>query len=128
MIILEDDCETDRGIVISVVDDRGEKIRNLRSRSYGRALADDLKEGRTFVATEDDNKLRAGTIIGTKELHAIEGADVESIRVRSPLTCDTRGGVCQAVTACLLPLARSSSVVKLLASWQPSRSVSLAHS
>ena len=96
MIILEDDCETDRGIVISVVDDRGEKIRNLRSRSYGRALADDLKEGRTFVATEDDNKLRAGTIIGTKELHAIEGADVESIRVRSPLTCDTRGGVCQA--------------------------------
>ena len=96
MIILEDDCETDRGIVISVVDDRGEKIRNLRSRSYGRALADDLKEGRTLVATEDDNKLRAGTIIGTKELHAIEGADVESIRVRSPLTCDTRGGVCQA--------------------------------
>jgi DNA-directed RNA polymerase subunit beta' len=49
-----------------------------------------------LVATEDDEKLRAGTIIGTKELHAIEGADVESVRVRSPLTCDTRGGVCQA--------------------------------
>jgi DNA-directed RNA polymerase subunit beta' len=95
MIILEVDCETDRGIVISVIDERGEKIRNLRSRSYGRALADDLKVGRTLVATEDDNKLRAETIIGTKELHAIEGADVESIRVRSPLTCDTRGGVCQ---------------------------------
>ena len=96
MVILEVDCETDRGIVISVIDERGEKIRNLRSRSFGRALADDLKEGRTLVATEDNNKLRAGTIIGTKELHAIEGADVETIRVRSPLTCDTRGGVCQA--------------------------------
>ena len=96
MIILDNDCETDKGIVISVVDERGAKIRNLRSRIYGRALADDLKEGRSLVATVDDEKLRAGTILGTKELHAIEKADIESVRVRSPLTCDTRGGVCQA--------------------------------
>ncbi|MGD2101553.1 MAG: DNA-directed RNA polymerase subunit beta' [Acidimicrobiia bacterium] len=95
MIITEEDCETDRGIIIRVVDDRGAKIRNLRSRIYGRALADDLKEGRSFVATENDEKLRAGTIIGTTELHAIENADIESVRVRSPLTCDTRAGVCQ---------------------------------
>src|SRR5690606_26766716 len=39
---------------------------------------------------------RAGVIIGPKQLHAIENADLESVRVRSPLTCDTRGGVCQA--------------------------------
>ncbi|HET9261088.1 MAG TPA: DNA-directed RNA polymerase subunit beta' [Acidimicrobiia bacterium] len=100
MIVTEDDCGTDRGIVIRVVDDRGTKIRNLRSRIYGRALAEDLKEetdkgGHALVATEDDEKLREGTIIGTKELHAVEDANVESVRVRSPLTCDTRGGVCQ---------------------------------
>jgi DNA-directed RNA polymerase subunit beta' len=96
MIILELDCETDKGIVISVIDERGSKIRNLRSRIFGRVLADDLKEGRSLVATVDDEKLRAGIVLGTKELHAIEEADVESVRVRSPLTCDTRGGVCQA--------------------------------
>ena len=96
MIVLAEDCETDRGIVISVIDERGAKIRNLRSRIFGRVLADDVKEGRTLVATEDDQKLRAGTLIGTKELHAVETADIESVRVRSPLTCDTRGGVCQA--------------------------------
>jgi DNA-directed RNA polymerase subunit beta' len=95
MIVIDNDCETDRGIVVKVIDDRGNKIRNLYSRIYGRVLADDLKEGRTLVATDDDEKLRAGTIIGTKALHAIEEADVESVRVRSPLTCDTRGGVCQ---------------------------------
>ncbi|HET8739045.1 MAG TPA: DNA-directed RNA polymerase subunit beta', partial [Acidimicrobiia bacterium] len=95
MIVTEEDCETDRGIVIRVVDERGNKIRNLRSRIFGRALAEDVKEGRALVATEDDEKLRAGAIIGTKELHAIEEADIESVRVRSPLTCDTRGGVCQ---------------------------------
>ncbi|MGA7227748.1 MAG: DNA-directed RNA polymerase subunit beta' [Acidimicrobiia bacterium] len=96
MIVLEADCETDKGIVIRVTDDRGAKIRNLRSRIYGRVLADDLKEGRSLVATVDDDKLRAGTVLGTKQLHAIEGSEVESVRVRSPLTCDTRGGVCQA--------------------------------
>jgi DNA-directed RNA polymerase subunit beta' len=96
MIVLEEDCETDRGIVIRVIDERGEKIRNLRSRIFGRVLADDLKEGRSLVATEDDEKLRAGTLIGSKELQAVQAADVESVRVRSPLTCDTRGGVCQA--------------------------------
>jgi DNA-directed RNA polymerase subunit beta' len=96
MIVLEDDCGTDRGIVIRVVDERsGAKIRNLRSRIFGRVLADDVKEGRSLVATDDDEKLRAGTVIGTKELHAIEDADIESVRVRSPLTCDTRSGVCQ---------------------------------
>ena len=35
-------------------------------------------------------------MLGTKELHAVEDADIEAIRVRSPLTCDTRSGVCQA--------------------------------
>ena len=100
MIVLEEDCETDRGIVIDVVDDSGAKIRNLRSRVYGRILADDVKEstdkgGLALVATEDGLKLRAGTLIGTKELQAIEQADITSVRVRSPLTCDTRGGVCQ---------------------------------
>jgi len=96
MIVLEIDCETDKGIIIPVLDERGNKIRNLRSRIYGRVLADDVKEGRTIVATEDGDKLRAGAVIGTKELHAVEEADIEAVRVRSPLTCDTRGGVCQA--------------------------------
>ncbi|MFQ5523374.1 MAG: DNA-directed RNA polymerase subunit beta' [Acidimicrobiia bacterium] len=96
MIVLEEDCETDRGIVIGVVDESGVKIRNLRSRVFGRILADDVKVGRSLVATEDGLKLRAGTLIGTKELHAIGQADITSVRVRSPLTCDTRGGVCQA--------------------------------
>ena len=96
MIVLEDDCATDKGIVIRVTDERGAKIRNLRSRIFGRVLADDVKEGRTMVTTEDGEKLRAGAVLGTKELHAVEDADIESVRVRSPLTCDTRSGVCQA--------------------------------
>ena len=96
MIVLEESCETDKGIVIDIVDEKGNKIRHLRSRVFGRVLADDLKVGRSLVATVDGDKLRAGTWIGTKELLAVEHADVERVRVRSPLTCDTRSGVCQA--------------------------------
>ncbi len=110
MIVLEEDCETDKGVVIKVIDDRGTKIRNLRSRLFTRTLADDLKEGRTLVATQDDAKLRAGTVIGTKELHAIELADVETVRVRSPLTCDTRNGVCQACYGISLATGRTVEI------------------
>lgn len=107
VIIIDEDCETDRGIVVRIVTDQGTKIRNLRSRVYGRVLADDVKEGRSLVVTEDDVKLRAGAVIGTKELHALEEADIESVRVRSPLTCDTRGGVCQACYGLSLATGRT---------------------
>ena len=96
MIVLEEDCGTDRGIPIRVVDERGQKIRNLRSRIFGRVLADDVKDGRSLIETTDGQKLRAGTTIKAQELNAIANADLESVRVRSPLTCETRGGVCQA--------------------------------
>jgi DNA-directed RNA polymerase subunit beta' len=63
-----------------------------------------------LVATQDDDKLRAGTVIGTKALHAIEQADVESVRVRSPLTCDTRNGVCQACYGVSLATGRTVEI------------------
>jgi DNA-directed RNA polymerase subunit beta' len=66
MIVLEEDCETDRGIPVKVVDDRGNKIRNLRSRIYGRALADDVKEERTLVTTENGEKLGPGPSSGPR--------------------------------------------------------------
>jgi DNA-directed RNA polymerase subunit beta' len=106
MIVLEADCETDRGIVIRAVDDRGNKIRNLRSRIYGRALADDVKEDKTIVVTEDGEKLKAGVIIGPKVLHAIATAKLETVRVRLPLPCDTRGGGCQACDGLSLATGR----------------------
>ncbi len=98
LIVNIEDCETDKGIKIAITDERGKVIRNLRSRVYGRMLADDVKIERKLVEGADGVKLKAGTIIGTKALLALEaqGADVESVRVRSVLTCDAKLGVCQA--------------------------------
>jgi DNA-directed RNA polymerase subunit beta' len=98
LIITEVDCETDKGIRISLLDSRGVVIRNLRSRIFGRVLADDLKIDRKLVETRDGVKLRAGEVITSKALIAIEAAAPElgTARVRSVLTCDTVVGVCQA--------------------------------
>jgi DNA-directed RNA polymerase subunit beta' len=96
VIAREEDCETDRGIRITVRD-RGGVIRNLRSRVFGRVLADDVKVGRKLVDTPEGDKLRRGTLVGRKELAALAQADeVTEVRVRSVLTCDAAQGVCAA--------------------------------
>ena len=98
LIVTEPDCETDKGIKISLVDNRGAVIRNLRSRIFGRVLADDVKIERKFVETRDGKKLHAGDHVTSKALIAIEAVaeQLESMRVRSVLTCDTQVGICQA--------------------------------
>ncbi|MDP8958725.1 MAG: DNA-directed RNA polymerase subunit beta' [Actinomycetota bacterium] len=91
VIIREEDCATDRGIRVVVRDPYGQPIRNLRSRVFGRVLADDVKLGR------NDDQLARGTLLGRVELAALSQADkVSAVRVRSVLTCDARYGVCAA--------------------------------
>jgi DNA-directed RNA polymerase subunit beta' len=94
VIIKQDDCETDRGIRLTIRKD-GRSIRNLRSRVFGRVLADDVKVDRKLVETYEGVKLRAGTLIRRSEQQALEQAEgVDAIRVRSVLTCDAPIGVC----------------------------------
>ena len=94
-IVRSDDCETDRGVKF-VIRENGESIRNLRSRAYGRVLADDIKVERKLVETVDGVKLRAGVIIDRKALLTLADAtEVEEIRVRSVLTCEAEYGVCK---------------------------------
>ena len=97
LIITDEDCGTDRGIWISLLDDRGNVIRNLRSRIYGRILADDVKIERKLVETAIGDKVRANTMVDTKALHVIEASakEIGRIRVRSVLTCDAKVGICQ---------------------------------
>src|SRR5690606_20494822 len=112
VIVVEDDCETDRGIVIKIVGERGNVIRNLRSRVYGRVLADDVKVDRKIVETDDGEKLRAGTMIRANELQALmeTGGQVESVRVRSVLACETRNGVCRTCYGLSLATGREVEV------------------
>jgi DNA-directed RNA polymerase subunit beta' len=96
VIVHDEDCGTDKSIRVPIVDDRGRRARNLRSRIFGRNLAEDVKIERKVVETEEGTKLKAGTMISYGELQAIEKLEgVPEVRVFSVLTCDSAVGVCQ---------------------------------
>jgi len=83
----------DIGIVIAVREG-GQPIRHLRNRIFGRVLAEDIKIGRSLLATKSGRKLRAGELIDREAMVAIQtAAEVEEVRVRSPLTDSLRHGI-----------------------------------
>src|SRR5690606_37195700 len=96
-IVVAEDCETDKGIVIRILDERGQVIRNLRSRIYGRVLADDVKIERKLVETEDGEKLKAGTVLRAEHVQAraAPGGTLRSSGFCVFLTFDILDGVCK---------------------------------
>jgi DNA-directed RNA polymerase subunit beta' len=96
-IIIHDEETDDTGLLIKVRGADGRVIRNLRNRIYGRVLAEDAKVGRKLVETKDGRKLRAGEIIDRDTLQAISiESELEEVRVRSPLTDQSRYGISKA--------------------------------
>jgi DNA-directed RNA polymerase subunit beta' len=94
VIIREQDCGTERGVPVHVTvadPQTGEPVpaSHLDSKLFGRVLAEDVwtKDPRKKVA-------KAGDEISDREKDDLVDSGVESIRVRSVLTCDAKVGVC----------------------------------
>ncbi|TVR78910.1 MAG: DNA-directed RNA polymerase subunit beta' [Rhodospirillales bacterium] len=88
-IVLEDDCGTSRGITVRPIREGGDVVSPLGERVLGRTAAEDVVDpatGQLFV--------KAGEMIDEDAVLAIEAADLEMIKIRSVLTCETRIGVC----------------------------------
>jgi DNA-directed RNA polymerase subunit beta' len=89
-VIAEFDCGTIDGLEVEALTEGGQTIEPLSERILGRVCLDDLYD--PFNA---DEVLAEADIELTEELVAkIEAAGVQSVPLRSPLTCRTRGGVC----------------------------------
>ncbi len=88
-IVVENDCETKLGLTMRAVIDGGEVISPLSERILGRVAADDIVN-----PTSDELLVKAGTIIEEEMLVPIEAAEVETVRIRSPLVCESLEGVC----------------------------------
>ena len=96
-IIIHEDETDDIGLVIKIREDDGSVIRNLRNRIFGRTLAEDAKVGRKLVEAGDGRKLRAGELVDRLALQAIAAEEeLEEVRVRSPLTDQSRYGISKA--------------------------------
>ncbi|MBK17699.1 MAG: DNA-directed RNA polymerase subunit beta' [Rhodospirillaceae bacterium] len=87
--IVEHDCKTKRGLTVKAVIEGGEVIDPLSERILGRVPLIDIVHpvgGEVIV--------KAGTIIEEDKLDVIDEAGIESVQIRSALTCETVGGIC----------------------------------
>ena len=90
-IITEEDCGTTRGITLCAAVEGGDVLVSLGQRVLGRFAAEDIKDpGGTDVIIPADSYLDENMT------DLIEEHVVQSVKVRSVLTCDTKTGVCGA--------------------------------
>ncbi len=88
-VIVEEDCGTERGIIVRPVVDGGNVIVSIGERILGRTAQEDVlhpESGETIV--------RKGKLIDENDVEAIEAAGVEQVKIRSVLTCECKNGVC----------------------------------
>ncbi len=89
VVINEEDCGTLRGITVSALKDNEDIIEPLYDRILGRTSLHNVYDPLT-----DEILVEAGTIITEDVASAITEAGVESMEIRSVLTCESRRGVC----------------------------------
>jgi DNA-directed RNA polymerase subunit beta' len=89
LVVTEEDCETTNGVVMRALVEGGEVIEPLRERLLGRVTASDILHPET-----QDTLFPAGTLLNEDELETIEALGIDEVKVRTPLTCDTRWGLC----------------------------------
>ncbi len=89
LVITETDCGTSEGMIMNAVIEGGDVVEGLGNRVLGRVTAEDL-----FTSDGQDVLIPVGTMIDEKLVEKIENSGIDEIKVRSPITCDTRYGVC----------------------------------
>ncbi|UWQ20883.1 DNA-directed RNA polymerase subunit beta' [Jannaschia sp. W003] len=88
-IVREEECGTDNAITATAAVNDGEVVATLGERVLGRVAAEDV-----LVPGTEDVLVAAGELIDERRADAIEQAGVQTMRIRSPLTCESEEGVC----------------------------------
>ncbi len=88
VIVREEDCGTTDSITFSR-DEASMRGENFTDMIYGRTLAQDVHDNHGNII------LTAGTLLTKENTTLLENAEVEMIKARTPIVCNTIGGVCQ---------------------------------
>ncbi|MBC7159117.1 MAG: DNA-directed RNA polymerase subunit beta', partial [Porphyrobacter sp.] len=88
-VIVEDDCKTQNALEMRAIIQGGSVIASLGERILGRTVAEDIVN----VAT-GEVIAKAGTLLDEPMVKAIEEAEVQVAKIRSPLVCEADQGVC----------------------------------
>jgi DNA-directed RNA polymerase subunit beta' len=90
MVITEDDCGTENGISMSAIIEGGDVVVPLGERALGRVVADDVYA----PGDEDTIVIPKGTLVDEHWVKLIEENNIDHLKTRSAVTCETRRGVC----------------------------------
>jgi DNA-directed RNA polymerase subunit beta' len=89
LVVIEDDCGTANGASMKALVEGGEVNVPLRDLILGRVAANDIVNPETQANLYD-----AGTLLDETAVEEIERLGIDEVKVRTPLTCDTRYGLC----------------------------------
>jgi DNA-directed RNA polymerase subunit beta' len=89
LVVTETDCGTERGLLMTPHIEGGDVIEPLRERILGRLTAEEVLDPIT-------NKVicEKGILLDEKWVDLLEKRSVDHVKVRSPITCETRFGIC----------------------------------
>ena len=89
VIIREDDCGTDDGIMVSEIEEHGQVIETFAERIHGRYATADIvdPEAGELLFTKD-------TMLRKENAEVLEAHGIHAVKIRSVLTCRARSGVC----------------------------------
>ena len=89
VIIVEEDCGTLNGIEVKAIKQGDEVKVSLGKRIFGRTALDDIRDPKT-----GEMIVAGGGEIDDAVVAKIEAAGLESVRIRSVLTCESKRGIC----------------------------------
>ena len=91
LVVTEDDCGTEAGLLITPLIEGGNVVSPLRERILGRVAATEI---RGVLDDGEELVIPAGTLLDEALVDQIDLHGIEEVKVRSPITCDTRFGIC----------------------------------
>jgi DNA-directed RNA polymerase subunit beta' len=89
LVVTEVDCGTDQGMYMTPLVEGGDVVESLSERVLGRVTAID-----TLAPGSDEVVVPVGTLLDEKWVEKLEKASIDEVKVRSPITCETRYGIC----------------------------------
>jgi DNA-directed RNA polymerase subunit beta' len=89
LVVTEIDCGTVNGLSITPIVEGGDVVEGLGERVLGRVVSEDVS-----VASSGEVLVKAGALLDEKLVKLLEKMGIDQVMVRSPITCETRYGVC----------------------------------
>ena len=90
VVVTEPDCGTHNGLTLTAIVEGGDVVEPLKDRVLGRVVAAD-----TYAPGNDDEPIvTRNTLLDEKWVEKLEAAGVQTLLVRSPITCESSFGIC----------------------------------